>query len=532
MRRGIDGRRLLIPGVSAVLALALLVGGVLASKSVAPAPLAGTHATVSVVATAPAGTSPRVAAVAVGAIVSSLRTDSGVTDAASQKPRGPNTTIAVTLRTDDAHEAAQVVGRIQGSVDPGPLRLDYRAAALTLDSAQSSLRGQLVKLELLVAPVLLLALFALLGAAGGWTALIAAAMGIGGALLAVSATGGYLLAVAPACAIAIAQAVELSGLHGSLTRDESPEPQASSVPERVLDRWLPAAGASALVRGLGPLALLATSLHGAWSVAVGAAVAAVLASVTVLVVAPSLTGLLSPRPGPERRRSGPGRVAYAVTGALARSWRWFAAVAGVALLVAVVVVLPVRDAMTTPLAAAGEAGGSVLDDVGVAAVLFGLGVGALLAAGRTPWARLRLAASGAVALLPPTAAAGVLVFAVQQGHLGGLAGPRTALVGGSLTACLAAVAAVAGGRCVLVARASREAREAGAPAAERAMRAAALTTPGILASSVMLLGCFGALCAADLSAAREAGLGIAAGVLADLLLVRLPFLGVLARWGQ
>jgi hypothetical protein len=47
-----------------------------------------------------------------------------------------------------------------------------------------------------------------------------------------------------------------------------------------------------------------------------------------------------------------------------------------------------------------------------------------------------------------------------------------------------------------------------------------------------VVGCFGVLCAADLGAAREVGLGIAAGTLVDLVLVRVPFLGLLARWGE
>jgi predicted exporter len=62
--------------------------------------------------------------------------------------------------------------------------------------------------------------------------------------------------------------------------------------------------------------------------------------------------------------------------------------------------------------------------------------------------------------------------------------------------------------------------------------AAALTVRGALASTAALVGCFGVLCAADLGAAREVGLGIASGALLDLVLARGPFLGILARWGH
>jgi hypothetical protein len=531
MRRGIDGRMLLIPGVSALVAIGLMAAGTLASRSVAPAPLEGTHASVNVVATAPPGISSRVAAVAVGATVSALRTDPDVIAAAAGKPSGRTTTIAVLLRTDDAHEAAGAIRRIQGSVDPGPLHLTYDAAALTLDRAQSSVRGQIAKLELLIAPVVVFALVALLGSAGGLTALIAAAIGFGAALLAISLTGGFLLAVAPAAAVAIAQATELSGLHVTITRGAGADTRAA-VPESVLYRWLPAAAASAAVRGLGPLALLATSFDGAGSIAVASAVAALLASVTVLVVSPSMTALLPPRPAAERRRSRPARAAFAITRALARSGRLFAGVAAAAVLAGIVLAVPARDAATTPLAAAGAAGGGVLDGIGVAALLFGLGVASVLAIGHRLATRLRLVPAAALALLPPAAAVGILTFCVQQGNLGGLAGERPALVGGAVAVCLVAVGALAGGRCALVARTALEAGEPGIPTAVRAQRAAALATPGVLASTAMLVGCFGVLCAADLGAAREVGLGVAAGATGDLVLVRMPFLGVLARWGQ
>ena len=480
--------------------------------------------------TAPPGTSIRVEAVALGAIKSGLRTDPGVASVTAATPPGRETAIRVTLTTGDAHAAAEVIHGIQAGVDPGPLQLSYAAAALTLDRAQSSVRGQLAKLELLVAPLVLLCVFALLGSSGGWTALIAAAMGFGGALLATRLAGGYLFAVAPACAIAIAQAMELAGLHVALTREESPAGTAA-VPERVLRRWLPAAAASTAIRGIGPFALLATSFDGAWSIGVAALVASALASATVLVTAPSIAALTgrSPRSVDESRLT---QAAHAIPGALARSGGRLGGAVGAAVLVSLALVAPVRDAAVSPLAAAGEAAGSVLDGIGVAAVLFGLGVAAGLAIGRELPARLRLAPAAALALLPAAAAAGILVFAVQDGHLSGLAGARPALAGGSLAACLAAVAAIAGGRCIITAITARDAGGPEVGARGAADLAAALTARGMLASTAAVLGCFGVLCAADLGAAGEVGLGIAAGALVDLLLVRVPFLGVLARWGE
>ena len=529
MLRRVDGRMLLIPGLATLLACGLVVAGVAASGSVPAAPLAGDHATVEIAVTAPAGISRRVEAVALGATESGLRADPGVLSVAAAKPAGREAAIRVLLATNDAHSAAETIRRIQAGVDPGPLMLSYTAAALTLDHAQSSVRGQLAKLELLVAPLVLLCLFALLGSSGGWTALIAAAMGAGGALVAIRLSGGYLFAIAPAAAISIAQATELAGLHVALTREESPT--GAAVPERVLRRWLPAAAASSAIRGIGPFALLATSFDGAWSIGVASLVAATLAFVTVLVVAPSIAALTRRRPQPENE-SRLTQAAHAIPGALARSGRRLVAGVAAAVLIGLVLAAPVREAAASPLAAAGQAAGSVIDGVGVAAVLFGLGVAAGLALGRRPAVRLRLAPTAVLALLPAAAAGGVLVFAVQEGRLAGLAGSRPALAGGSLAACLVAVAAIAGGRCVLTAITARDAGGPGVGARGAAERAAALTARGALASTAALVGCFGVLCAADLGAAREVGLGIAAGALLDALLVRVPFLGLLARWGQ
>jgi hypothetical protein len=531
MRRRVEGRMLLIPGLTALLACALVVAGVATSSSVPAAPLAGDHATVQIAVTAPAGTSTRVEAVALGATKSGLRADPGVLSVAAAKAAGRETAIRVTLASDDAHSAAGVIRRIQAGVDPGPLQLSYTAAALTLDRAQSSVRGQLAKLELLVAPLVLLCIFALLGSSGGWTALIAATMGAGGALLVIRLSGGYLFAIAPAVAIAIAQATELAGLHVALTREESPA-GAAAVPERVLRRWLPAAGAATAIRGIGPFALLATSFDGAWSIGVASLVAAALAFATVLVVAPSVAALTRRGRSPGEDESRLTQAAHAVPGALARSRLRLGGVVGAAVLVGLVLVLPVRDAAASPLAAAGQAAGSVVDGLGVAAVLFGLGVAAGLALGRRPAARLRLAPTAVLALLPAAATAGVLVFAVQDGNLPVLAGARPALAGGSLAACLAAVAAIAGGRCVLAAITARDAGGPEVGSRGAADLAAALTVRGALASTAALVGCFGVLCAADLGAAREVGLGIAAGALLDLVLARGPFLGILARWGH
>lgn len=526
--------RLLIPGIVAAVALVLLLVGIAGTGSVSPAPLPGSKATLEVVAQAPSGTAPRVSSVAVSTIVSALHADPGVASAAPRRAKGTTTTIDVALRTGDAHEAETVIHGIQASVDPGPLRLEYSSPALTLDAVRTSIQGQLGKLELLVAPLSVLVLLALAGLGGGLTAVLAAAISIGGALLAIRLTGGYLFAVAPAAAIGLAQAVELSALHTALLREERfPQAPPGAVPVRVLHRWLPGAAAATAVRGLGPLALLATSFEGAGSIAVACLVASVLAFATVLLAGPSLVALAAGSSTVERPETRLGRALRAAPRALAASrWRLagvFVPAVGLALLVAA----PARQAATSPLLGPAEVGGQgVLDGIGTAAVLVGLGVAAALALGRSLTARLRMCPAAAFSLLPAAGAVGVLVFAVQDGHLSGLAGTRSALYGGSLAVCLVAVASIAAGRSALAAATARSAVTGGIGPVGAAEVATGLTIPGAVASSVVVIACFGVLGAADQDVAREVGVGIAAGTLLDLALLRLPFLAFLARWGQ
>ena len=56
------------------------------------------------------------------------------------------------------------------------------------------------------------------------------------------------------------------------------------------------------------------------------------------------------------------------------------------------------------------------------------------------------------------------------------------------------------------------------------MPAAILATLGVAAAA-------GALAGSDLYPAREFGLAVAAGLIIDLILVRVPLVAVLSRWG-
>ena len=268
-----------------------------------------------------------------------------------------------------------------------------------------------------MAPLVLLCVFALLGSSGGWTALIAAAMGVGGALLAIRPRGR----------------LPVRRRSGHCDRDRAGH-GAGRPPRRADPRGEPgrdgggagARAAALAARGRrehgGPRASARSRSSPPRSTAPGrigvaALVASALASATVLVTAPSIAAAHgAPRPARATSHGSPGRHTPSrghspvrAGGSRRRSappcwWGW-----------------PWPPPFATPplrlWRPQGRPRGSVLDGIGVAAVLFGLGVAAGLAIGRELPARLRLAPAAALALLPAAAAAGILVFAVQEGHL-------------------------------------------------------------------------------------------------------------------
>jgi hypothetical protein len=61
--------------------------------------------------------------------------------------------------------------------------------------------------------------------------------------------------------------------------------------------------------------------------------------------------------------------------------------------------------------------------------------------------------------------------------------------------------------------------------------AAAFTLPAAIYATAVTALAAGALTGTDLYAAREFGLAAAVGLLIDLILLRVPLLAALARWG-
>ncbi|MGH2988267.1 MAG: MMPL family transporter [Solirubrobacterales bacterium] len=136
--------------------------------------------------------------------------------------------------------------------------------------------------------------------------------------------------------------------------------------------------------------------------------------------------------------------------------------------------------------------------------------------------------------LPAAAATGLLVLTFQDGRLTGLLG-YTPEGGPELVAVVAVVAAVATvsvTRTVHFAATIAHGRALGLDAAERVPSGAALTLPGVAASTAVLASATIVLAGADLLAAKQFGLATAAGLVLDLVLLRVLLAPGLARLSQ
>ena len=110
-------------------------------------------------------------------------------------------------------------------------------------------------------------------------------------------------------------------------------------------------------------------------------------------------------------------------------------------------------------------------------------------------------------------------------------GDPGALSNAALASVAVVLAGIAATRMAAAADVIRAERELDPGEAGVAERSAALTLPAALVGTLVVGAAAGALVGADLRAAQELGLGVAIGLIADLVLVRSPILAALARWG-
>jgi uncharacterized membrane protein YdfJ with MMPL/SSD domain len=513
--------------------------------------------------------------VALKVISSQLRSDAAV----ASVRHGPvsadrrSTSLAVTLVSDEAAERQRAVERIEGAIDPGPLRVAYGGEVASVLEARDDLWDDLWKIGL-VAAVLALGLGAVvLGPALAIVPPLCAATAIAGSLAGLRLAGGLadvsLLGVAPAAVLGLALGIEAPCLLAARIRDE-----ATSAPFHEATRSaLTAAGEAALPVALaaaaGAAGLLVTSFDQAPSMVLACALAAALALGSAVICVPALLSLSrSRRSGWGEQGPGASPLASA-SGAPARylarspASTSLAAVLVVALMLAAS--LPLFSGDSRPFSAADLPSGSEAARASVIAAsdrgspapgsdqlpavgarasardtsLFGrLPLGAAVTAVALAVV-LGIAVSpraipvALVSLLPAAAACGLCVVVFQEGHLAGSIGQRGqgALETGAAASLLTALIAISATRGVTAGRAAASERSLGLTPTLAAETTAALTVPASVLASAVIAVATVALAGSDLYPAREFGLAVAVGVLIDLLLLRVPLLAALARWG-
>ncbi len=511
--------------------------------------------------------------VALGVISAQLRSDAGVASVRS----GPisadrhSTSLVATLVSDDDADRQRAVERIEREIDPGPLRVSYGGEVATLLQARHDLWDYLWRLGLVVVPLALALGAVALGPRLALAPVLCAATAIAGCLAGLRLAGELaevsLLGIAPAAVLGVALGVEAPCLLVARFRDE-----ATSAPDdEALRRALAAAGEASPPLALGAIAatagLLVTGLDQAPSMVLACALAAGLALGSALVCVPALLVLSGGRPvGRAEQGSGEPPLSWAprtLAGYLARSPAHAALAAALAAALMTAAALPLVRADSRPLSAAdlssrsqaGKASVIAADEVATPRAEVGPTPGAKASAddgslfGRLPLAAavsavalalvLGIALSpraipvAVVSLLPAAAACGLCVLVLQEGHLAGAIGQRGqgVLETGAVASLLTALAAISATRAVTAARAARSERALGVEPALAAETAAAFTVPAAISATLITAVATAALAGSDLYPAREFGLAIAAGVLIDLILLRVPLVAALVRWG-
>ncbi len=507
--------------------------------------------------------------VALRVISAQLRSDAAVASVRSGpvSPDGRSTSLVASLASDDEGDRQRAVERIEREVDPGPLRVAYGGEVATLLQARHDLSSDLWKLELLAVPLALLVLLVALGPRLAIAPVLCASTAIAGSLAGLRLVGGLadvsLLGVAPAAVLGLALGVEAPCLLAARFRDEL----ASASGEEAIRRVLTGAGEVALPLVIAVAAatagLLATTVDQAPSMVLACALAAGLALGSALVCVPALLALSGAREAKtiDESASEP-PLAWAprtLAGNLARTPIRTALAATIAVAIMVAAATPLLHADSRPFSAtdlparsqaakaaaltAGkgrgvatrsqaevpDGGGSLFGKLLLAAAVSVAALALVLAIAFSP----RAIPAAIVSLLPAAAACGLCVLIFQDGHLAGAIGQRGqgALETSAVASLLTALVAVSATRAVTAVRAARGERSLGLEPELAAETAAAFTVPAAICATLITAAAAGVLAGSDLYPAREFGLAVAAGLLIDLILLRVPLVAAFARWG-
>jgi uncharacterized membrane protein YdfJ with MMPL/SSD domain len=486
---------------------------------------------------------------------------------------GHSTSLIVSLVPGDDAADQRAVQRIQTEIDPGPLRVAYGGQVPALLEARHDVSHDLWKVAAVVGAIVVVLLVAALGPWLATAPVLCVAIAIAGALAGLrlfDALGDLsLLGIAPAAVVGLALGVEVPCQMLARFGDEA---ASVSHPEAVR-RALAATGAAspALIgaAALGTAGLLITGLDQAVSIALACLLAAGLAVGAALLTVPALLALAGPRSA-SRLSTATGEprlsaVPRELAAFLARSRARTAAAAAIVVAIMVAVALPSLHtesrsfsaadlprtsevAKATALAAAdaqqagdggnhasrasGATGGdgeSMVDKLPLAAVVSAAALVLLFGIVFSP----RVIGVAIVALLPAAAACGLCVLVFQDGNLAGAIGqqPQGVLETGALASLLACLAALGAARAAMTIQAVRGERSLGLSPLRAAEAAAAFTVPAAILATLLAAAATGALAGSDLYPVREFGLAVAAGLIIDLVLVRVPLIASLSRWG-
>jgi uncharacterized membrane protein YdfJ with MMPL/SSD domain len=571
---------LVVLGIAVVLAVGapdrLAVGSLALSEPAAEQAAGGPPPDLVIATTGPVPVRSGVYRVALRVIASGVRADAHV----SSVRRGPisangrSTSLNVFLSSGDEGERQREVERIEAGIDPGPLRLAFGGEVGAPVEARHSLSGDLWRLEFLVLPFAILVLAAALGPRLAVAPVLCAATAIAGSLAGLRIADAFasvsLLGIAPAAVLGLALGVEAPCLVVARFCDEAP-----STPHPVaVRRALAAAAELALPLGVGATAatagVVATTLDQAGSMVLACGLAAAMALASALVCVPALVVLWGPAAvdaareprGEPRLARAPGAVASFLARSRLRTALVGVIAAGAMLAAAAPALhgdsrpfssfdLPLAAHARTTLAEAasgatpagaaasatgggaevpGDARQSLFEKLALAA---GVSAGALAIVLVLSFRSLRVLPVAIVTLLPAAAACGLCVLLFQDGHPAAALGQRrqAALETGAVASMLTGLVAVLAARGVTALRAARGERGLGLAPGRGAETAAAFTVPAAIVATLVVAAATAVLAGADLYPAREFGLAVAAGLLVDLVFLRVPLIAALARWG-
>jgi uncharacterized membrane protein YdfJ with MMPL/SSD domain len=212
---------------------------------------------------------------------------------------GRTTVLEVYFRDDDPRSQQEAVGDLHARLDPGPLDVAVGGQAAVLRDARDGVWEELGPLELLVLPVLALALVLTLGLRLAAAPVLAAATGLLGALgllgILNEVVSLSVLGIVPAAVIALVLGIESCLVLNDRYRMEV---AAFGAADDALRSTLDTAGRAVVCSTLGAAAVAASlaviPVTDALSAALGGVLAALITGAVALVATPSLLALARP----------------------------------------------------------------------------------------------------------------------------------------------------------------------------------------------------------------------------------------------